>query len=171
MNSTFPDQRPGETVQFVFRRHIFALRRGFLALIILTIIGFVPYMIVPGNRDLILIGLGAVLLGLLVLFYHWIGWYFTVYIVTDQRIRQNRQKGLFDRATVDIGLDKIQNSVVNVRGLFGSLFGYGSIALYTQAGDLVVTMVSRAEQIYGKLQLVIDAAQIGAGEKNETTVE
>jgi hypothetical protein len=91
--------------------------------------------------------------------------------VTNERIRQNRQKGLFNRSVVDIGLDKIQSSVVNVRGLFGNIFGYGTIILHTYVGDMTITMVSRAERIYDKLQSVIDQAAVKDEENHETKVE
>jgi hypothetical protein len=152
MKSQFSGQRDGEEVQLVFRKHIITMWRGVFGLLFFGIVGFVPLVIVPDNSSLVFVGVGGVVLGSLVLFYHWIGWYFTVYIVTNQRVRQNVQKGLFKKSVVDVGIDKIQSAFVEVNGVVGSLIGFGTIILHTQVGDLVINKVSQAEKVYAKLQ-------------------
>jgi uncharacterized membrane protein YdbT with pleckstrin-like domain len=167
MKQQFPGQRADEEVVFVFRRHAIVLCRGVLSLIVLSLLGFVPYMIVPSNPNLIFVGLGGVVLGLIVLFYHWIGWHFTIYIVTNQRIRQNAQKGLFSKSVVDVGLDKIQSAFVKVDGIMSSLMKYGTIILHTQVGDMVIKRVSHAEAVYAKLQEEIGKVEY-RGENDES---
>jgi hypothetical protein len=152
MRSQFSGQREGEEVVFVFRKHIITMWRGFFGLVFFGLAGFVPLMIVPDNSSLIFVGVGGVVLGLLVFFYHWISWYFTVYILTNQRIRQNSQKGLFKKSVVDIGIDKVQSAFVEIEGMISSLIGFGTIILHTQVGDLVINKVSQAERVYAKLQ-------------------
>jgi uncharacterized membrane protein YdbT with pleckstrin-like domain len=152
MKSQFSGQREGEQVAFVFRKHVVAMWRGLFGLVVFGVVGFVPWMIVPANGNLVYVGVAGVVLGVMVFFYHWIGWYFTVYIVTNQRIRQNIQKGLFNKSVVDIGIDKIQSAFVKVKGVMGSLLGIGTVILHTQVGDLVINKVSRAEAVYAKLQ-------------------
>lgn len=144
---------------FVFRKHIITMWRGFFGLVVFALGGFVPLMIVPDNSSLVFVGVGGVVLGLLVFFYHWIGWYFTVYILTNQRIRQNVQKGLFKKSVVDVGIDKVQSAFVEINGLLSSMIGYGTIILHTQVGDLVINKVSQAEAVYAKLQDEIGRAE------------
>jgi len=156
MKQDFPGQRESEELLFIFRRHGIVMAKGVLALIVLTAMAFVPLVIVPSNTNLIYIGLGGLVLGLLVFFYHWIGWHFSFYLVTNERIRQNRQRGLFNRSIIELNLDKIENVAVNTSGPLGSLFGYGIIIIRTQAGDMVIDKVSRAEEIYDKLQIAIN---------------
>ena len=152
MKQEFPGQREGEELLFVFRRHILAMRKGVLATIVLVIAGFVPFMISPGNHDLLWIAFGGIVLAIIIFIYHWVGWYFTVYIVTNQRVRQDRQKGLFNSSVVEIALDKIQNIAVEKRGLMGNIFNYGTLVLQTSVGDLVVTMVPKAMEVRERLQ-------------------
>ena len=152
MNSQFSGQREGEEVAFVFKKHIITMWRGFFGLIFFGLLGFIPLLIVHDNEKLIFVGIGGLVLGLIVFFYHWIGWYFTVYIVTNQRIRQSIQKGMFNKSIVDLGLNKIQSAFVEVKGVMGNLMGFGTVILHTQVGDLVVNKVSRAEEVYAKLQ-------------------
>lgn len=152
MKEQFSGQRDDEDVVLVFRRHPIVMTKGVLALILLSIIGFVPYIIVPDNQHLLFVAAGGVFLGLLVFFYHWIGWYFSVYIVTNQRIRQSIQKGLFNKSVVDLGLNKIQSAFVEVKGLLSNVFKYGTIILHTQVGDMRISKVASAEAVYGKIQ-------------------
>ena len=79
-------------------------------------------------------------------------WYFSVYVVTNERMRQIRQKGMFKKSVVDLGLDKIQSISYEVPGFLGGIFGYGTLLVQTIAGDLVVSNVSKPEKVYNKLQ-------------------
>jgi hypothetical protein len=154
----FVGQHPDETLLFVFRRHIIAMRKGFYGLLIPFALSCIPFMIWQSNVNLLWITVGGFGLGLLILFYHWIGWYFTIFIVTDQRIRQSTQKGLFGKSVIDLPLAKIQNISYNIPGFTGELLGYGTIVLQTFVGDLVINKVSHAEKVYNKLQDAIYAA-------------
>jgi len=152
MEKQFSGQRNDEQVVFVFRRHPIVLTKGIIALIMVSLISFVPYAIVPSNQHLIFVGVAGAAIGCCVFFYHWIGWYFSVYIVTNQRIRQSVQKGLFRKSVVDLGLDKILSAYVDVRGFMGSLLKYGTVILHTQVGDMRIQKVGSAEEVYGKIQ-------------------
>ena len=163
MKQEFPGQREGEKLKFVFRRHIMAMRKGFLATIVLVLAGFVPFAISPGNMNLLWIAFGGIVLAIIIFLYHWVGWYFTVYIVTNQRIRQDRQKGLFNTSVVEIAWDKVQNISVEKRGLMGNIFNYGTIVLQTSIGDLVVTMVPKAMEVREKLQREINRYKVNDG--------
>jgi len=79
-------------------------------------------------------------------------WHFSVYIVTNQRIRQVSQRGLFKRTVVDLGLDKIQSVSYNVPGLMGGVMGYGTLLIQTQVGDMTISMVSQPEKTYNRIQ-------------------
>lgn len=96
--------------------------------------------------------LGFVFLGFLGAIYAYILWYFSIYIVTDQRLRQISQKGLFKKSVVDLSLDKIQSISYGVPGLFAGLFDYGTILIQTGVGDLTISKVSHPEDIHNKLQ-------------------
>ena len=152
MKQEFAGQREDEKLLFHFRRHVLTMRKGFLATIVLILAGFVPYMFSSGNTNLLWIAFGCIILAIIIFLYHWVGWYFTVYIVTNQRIRQDRQKGLFNTSVVEIALGKIENIIVEKRGLMGNLFNYGTLVLQTSVGDLVVMMVPHPMEIREKLQ-------------------
>lgn len=148
----FEGQRDDEKLLFVFRRHIVAMRKGFYLLLIPLAITSVPPLIWQNNLILFLLPVGGLLIGLILFFYHFILWYFTIYIVTDQRIRQVTQRGLFGKDVIDLGLSKIQNISYNIPGFTGEILKFGTIVIQTFVGDLVIHQVEHPVIIYNKLQ-------------------
>ena len=152
LKPTFNGQREGEEVLFIFRRHIIAMRKGFYLLLIPFVISSIPVFIWQDDIRMLfspLIGLG---LGFLLFFYHFILWYFTLYIVTDQRIRQVTQRSFFGKDVVELRLSKVQNISYNIPGLAGEIFHFGTIVIQTFVGDLIVHNVEHPDDIYNKLQ-------------------
>jgi uncharacterized membrane protein YdbT with pleckstrin-like domain len=157
----FEGQRPDEKVLFVFRRHIIAMRKGFWLLLIPLVITAIPPLIWQSNLELFLLPVGGLALGIILFLYHYIMWYFTIYLVTNQRIRQVTQKGIFGKDVVELRLSKIQNISYNIPGFTGEILGFGTIVIQTFVGDLVIRNVEHPEKIYNKLQnAVADAVEI-----------
>lgn len=163
----FEGQRPDEEVLFVFRRHIIAMRKGFYLLLIPLVITATPPLIWQANLELFLLPLGGFILGLILFFYHFIMWYFTIYLVTNQRIRQVTQKGFFGKDVVELRLSKIQNISYNIPGFSGEVFGFGTIVIQTFVGDLVIRYVEHPEKTYNKLQNAVSTAIESQGEHEE----
>lgn len=154
-NLVFDGQREGEKVQFVFRRHLLTVKKGFLFLVIMLIVGLLPLFIWRDNPQIFWFFVGMMTIGTVGFLYSYMLWYFSVYIVTDQRIRQISQKGFFKKTVVDLGLDKIQSISYGVPGLIAGIFGYGTILIQTGVGDLVISEVANPSKIYDKLQNVM----------------
>lgn len=164
----FDGQREGEELLFIFRRHMIAMRKGFWLLLIPLALSSLPVFIMPTNLEVYWIPLGGLVLGLLLFLYHYLMWYYTVYIVTDQRLRQVTQKGFFGKDVVELGLSKIQSISYNIPGFGGEVLGFGTIVIQTYVGDLVINKVEHPEEIYNKLQDAVSAAE-GVKESNEKT--
>jgi len=163
----FEGQRPDEEVLFVFRRHIIAMRKGFYLLLIPLVITAIPPLIWQANLELFLLPVGGLALGLILFFYHFIMWYFTIYLVTNQRIRQVTQRGFFGKDVVELRLSKIQNISYNIPGFSGEVFGFGTIVIQTFVGDLVIRYVEHPEKTYNKLQNAVSTAIESQGEHEE----
>ena len=148
----FEGQHEGEELLFVFRRHIIAMRKGFYMLLIPFALSSVPPLIWQDKLELFLFPIGGLLLGLVLFSYYFLMWYFTVYVVTNERIRQVTQRGLFGKDVVELRLAKIQNISYNIPGFFGEIFKFGTIVIQTFVGDLVIHKVERPSEIYNKLQ-------------------
>lgn len=164
----FEGQRPGEEVLFIFRRHIIAMRKGFYLLAIPVVITAIPPLIWQNNLELFLLPVGGLILGLILFFYHFMMWYFTIYLVTNQRIRQVTQKGIFGKDVVELRLSKIQNISYNIPGFTGEMLGFGTIVIQTFVGDLVIRYVEHPEKTYNKLQDAVATAIELQGDNEES---
>lgn len=166
----FEGQREDETLLFVFRRHMIAMRKGFYMLLIPFAISAVPPLIWQTNLALFLLPIAGLIIGLVLFSYHFIMWYFTIYVVTDQRIRQITQRGFFGKDVVELRLSKIQNISYNIPGFSGEMLKYGTIIIQTFVGDLIINKVEHPDEIYNKLQDAVSMATAGQqGEYEEAS--
>ncbi|MDB5165142.1 MAG: hypothetical protein JWM00_32 [Candidatus Saccharibacteria bacterium] len=154
----FDGQREGEELLFVFRRHIIAMRKGFYLLLIPFTLSAIPPLIWQNNLELFILPIVGLVVGLLLFSYHFMMWYFTIYIVTSQRIRQVTQKGFFGKNVVELKLSKIQNISYNIPGFSGEIFKFGTIVIQTYVGDLVIHNAEHPDKIYNKLQNAVEAS-------------
>jgi len=166
----FDGQRNDEKLLFIFRRHIIAMRKGFYLLLIPLVITAIPPLIWQTNLELFWLPIGGLALGLILFFYHFILWYFTMYIVTDQRIRQVTQKGFFGKDVIELHLSKIQNISYNIPGFTGEVFQFGTIVIQTFVGDLVINQVEHPNKIFNKLQNAVTNAVKNQGDHEEAII-
>lgn len=165
----FEGQREGEELLFVFRRHIIAMRKGFYLFLFPFAIAALPVFVWPSELWVYWFPLGGFILGAILFSYHFLMWYYTVYIVTNQRLRQVTQRGFFGKDVVELGLSKIQSISYNVPGLSGEMFGFGTIVIQTFVGDLIINKVEHPEKIYNKLQDAVAVVENAQG-TNEKTI-
>ena len=166
-NKYFEDQFDDEEVLFVFRKHPIVMRRGLIFGLLAVLLGTVPSLFNP-QYSTYFIGLaGGLVVGGLLFLPSWIGWHFSVFIVTDQRLIQITQKGLFHRSVIDMGLNQIQMVNYQVSGLQETLLGFGTIMMQTFVGDLVIHEIHHPAAIQKKLLEILRdrgyAASAGPG--------
>jgi uncharacterized membrane protein YdbT with pleckstrin-like domain len=155
----FEGQREDEELLFIFRRHIIAMRKGFYLLLIPFTVSALPVFLWPTVLEVYWSPLVGFIIGLVLFFYHFLMWYYTIYIVTNQRLRQVTQKGFFGKDVVELGLSKVQSISYNVPGFSGEIFGFGTIVIQTIVGDLIINKVEHPEKIYNKLQNAVAAVE------------
>ena len=139
----FHSQKSYEKVELFLRRHwlvLFSIYFGFGILILLGLSGF--YL---ANKFLILKETGLNLAMFFLSFYFLFIWYFLfkaltdfyldTWIVTDHRILEIHQLGLFKRDISELRLSKIQDVTVRIKGLLPTFFNYGQVTVQT-AGEI-----------------------------------
>jgi len=149
----FADQMDDEDVLLVFRKHPIVMRKGLVFGAFCPLLGVIPAALKPE------LGLGwffgglalGMLAWVLVLLPSWIAWYYSVYIVTTQRLIQITQKGLFHKSVVDVGINQIQMVNYEIAGLQETMLGFGTIMMQTYLGDLVIHNVHHPAKIQKKL--------------------
>lgn len=151
----FEDQLEGEETLFVFRKHPIVMRKGLILGLLALVLGVIPSLIRP-EYSYLYGGLAAgALLGLIIFTPSWISWYFSVYIITDQRLLQIKQKGFWTRSVVDMNLSQIQMVNYEVSGMQETMLGFGTIMMQTFVGDLVIHDVHHPEKTQKKILSIL----------------
>lgn len=158
----FADQFDDEEVLFVFRKHPIIMRKGLIVSMLAILAGMIPALIKP-EMSYLYGGLAAgLVLAILLFIPYWIVWFFSIFIITDQRLIQITQKGFFNKSVVDLGLSKIQSTNYEVKGLEATLLGFGTIMIQTYMGDLIIHEVHRPAEIIRKISEVLRSQGIEA---------
>jgi hypothetical protein len=174
----FDDQLDDEELLLVFRKHPIVMRKGIVVSMLALLLGTVPSLIKPEYIYLFGGLAGGFILGVLIFLPFWISWFYSVFIVTDQRLIQITQKGFWTRSVVDIGLHQIQMVNYEVAGLQETLLGFGTIMMQTFVGDLVIHDLHHPAKIQKELLgilreqgIVVNnmAANMSKGEDEEET--
>lgn len=151
----FADQFDDEEVLFVFRKHPVVMRKGLIIGMLAILVGTLPVFFEP-TYAVYFTGLAVgTVAGALLFLPSWISWYFSVFIVTDKRLIQITQRGLFNRSVIDMGLNQIQMVNYQIAGLQETLLGYGTIMMQTLVGDLLIHDIHHPAKIQKKLLEVL----------------
>lgn len=142
----FDDQFDDEAVKYVFRRHPIVMRKGLVFGSLGLLVGPLYTLILtytntdnpPTMTFFYLSFLVSLLLSAILFFPSWMSWYFSLFIITDQRFIQITQHGFFHRNVSDLNLNLIQSINYDIAGLEQTLLGYGTITMQTYVGDLAM---------------------------------
>jgi hypothetical protein len=109
----------------------------------------------PSMLAFFLAVIGSIVFGSLLILPWWIGWYFSLFIMTSQRFVQITQKGLFHTSFADIALPQIQQVNYEISGLQETLLGFGTIMMQTYIGELVIHDVPHPAKIQRKIVQIL----------------
>lgn len=162
----FDDQFDDEEVLFVFRKHPIVMRKGLifglgawllgpLYTLLLTVIYKNNPAKYPSPKFFFVSLLISMGIGVILFIPSWINWYYSVFIITDQRLIQITQKGLFSRSVVDMSLTQIQMVNYQVAGIQETLLGFGTIMMQTYVGDLVIHDVHHPGRMQKKILQIL----------------
>lgn len=139
-----PNARPGEHVVLFLRRHWIDVLRVFVFTTFLLVIPlFIGGILVFVNAPILshavfgptlLSFLGAYLLIVLIVTITEItDYWLDVWIVTNERIINSEQHGLFNRVVSEVHLNQIQDITSEQRGLIGTFLTFGNVYAQTAA--------------------------------------
>ena len=162
----FPGQHDDEDVQFVFRQHPLVMRKALLLGMLGIVLAILPWDF-PQVYDSTLTQTVATwfmwsLLAVVafVWFHRWVGWFYSVYVVTTRRIIEIKQHGFFRRSVNEWQLNNISNVNYEIGGFQAVLFGFGDITAQTYMGDFHIPKVHHPAEIH---QQLLDAVRAGGG--------
>jgi uncharacterized membrane protein YdbT with pleckstrin-like domain len=163
----FDDQFEDEEVKYVFRQHPIVMRKGLVFGMLGPLVGILPAAINPNLGFGWFFGglAGGILLGMFIFFLPWVSWYFSLFIMTDQRFIQITQKGFFNRSVADVNLDLIQSINYEIKGLEQTILNFGTIKVQTYVGDMFLKDIHRPAKTSRKIVEVL--REVGVTAKTE----
>ena len=166
-------QKSYEKIEYMLRRHPITFVPQIFLLLILMIVPFVVYLLInnlyptlldPMTSDIIfpiaVLVASIYYLGVYLFFYfQFIEFYLDIWIVTNDRIVDIDQKGLFSNTVSELDLYRVQDVTVETNGLFPSIFKYGNVNVKTASQNLGIIFhnVSNPNEIREALIQLSDA--------------
>ena len=149
----FADQFDDEEVIYLFHKHPIVMRKGLILGLLGPLAGVLPAAINPGLGMGFFFGglVAGIILGALILFPSWVGWHFSVFIITNQRFIQIKQKGFFTRSVSDLGLSQIQSVNYEISGIQETLLKFGTIIIQTYVGEIVIHDIHNPAKVQKKI--------------------
>lgn len=141
MHRLFPSQAADEKIYIAVREHwvVLALRLAIWSIFLILLIAF--YALGPSSLPGLFEGTAALFmklvtevyvlflaLGLLIIF---VLYYLNLHIITDQRIVDIDQPGLFHHEVSELNIDKIEDVTSETSGVLGNIFDYGTVYVQT----------------------------------------
>ncbi|OIP59104.1 MAG: hypothetical protein COZ29_01680 [Candidatus Moranbacteria bacterium CG_4_10_14_3_um_filter_45_9] len=137
----FASQREGEEVIRVIHRHWFNILSRFLLILLFSflLIGslvvflllFPDIFSISGKKFFIFMENTFFIFVWLFGFLTWIDYYFDIWIITNQRIVNIEQKGLFDRHISELNFSRIQDVTTTVEGIIPTVLNFGDVSVQT----------------------------------------
>ena len=157
----FQGQHKDEEVVLISHQHPFVLLRPAIIAVVFLWIPFLAYILLPAGQPLFIIIFVCLLLALSQLLRGWHVWYNSLMLLTNERLVLVEQRRMFHREFVECTLVSIQQVSHTVDGMLATLFGYGTISVYT-AGSHEPFCIRNIPQPY-ELQQEIQRVSVGEG--------
>lgn len=175
-----PNQRKDEKVELFLRRHWFAVLTIVLAFLVLTIVpvsvGYVFLDEVKNILDHSLFGPVLVIMSSMYFLAVWLfafieftDYYLDVWIVSNERIINIEQQGLFHRTASELHLTAVQDVTSEVRGIIHTVFDYGDVHVQTagEKGRFVFKSIYQPEKVKEHVIRLVEEDKRRHGEHGE----
>lgn len=140
--SRFIHQKPYERIVYKVRRSLVTLLPALLGFVLLLLLPGAVYWLLttlfptlllnPLLRPILILFGSLYLLCINLFFYsYFIDFYLDLLVVTNDRLVDVEQRGLFARSISEVDLFQIQDITSEVHGVFASLFNYGVLKIQT----------------------------------------
>lgn len=142
-NFHFAGQKDNEEIILIVRRHWFDIFAQLFLVFFMAIILVAGHVFVPllfpfflaspmSDVFLFLESLFAMMIWI-VFFLIWVDYYFDVWFITDRRVVDVSQKGLFNRHVSELEHENIQDVTTEVVGVIPTFLNYGDVFVQTAA--------------------------------------
>src|SRR5680860_676618 len=145
----FPGQREDEEILMIFNKHWFTIAMPLVKGVAIILLSFIVPISFRFMGSIYSYGISAGIFYLWIMF--WVGyilyeyyhWYRDKFIISDHRVIDIDQKGMFTRRVSEIELEKIQNITYTVAGFFQTMFNFGTVTIQSAGNnDLNLKQIS-----------------------------
>lgn len=160
-------QKSNEDIKIIVRRHwavIIGLIMFALVMLVLPVVLYFilrPFVQLKGGIfSAFILGLGIYYMFVLTLLYiGWLDYYLDVAIITNERIVDIDQDGLFNRTISELHLSKVQDVSGNVKGITGTMMDFGDVTVQT-AGTHEEFVLDTIPHPYKLSKMIVNMHQI-----------
>jgi len=178
-----PNARPGEKVQIFLRRHWLTPLEIILHTVLLLGIPLIgiwyfnellsTWLAKPIAGPFIMLGLSLYFFATwLFAFMEYVDYYLDVWIVTNERIINIEQKGLFTRVASELHITAVEDTTSEVKGIVATFLDFGNVHIQT-AGErtrFIFKSVPHPEKVKEHVVALIEAAKKHQGQELATAV-
>jgi len=132
----------GEKILYVAHRHFLIFKFDSAKTIAFGLmLPALLYIIFP---NFLLFAIGWGILGLLRMGYHFIDWFYDVWILTNSGIIDIERNGMFDITSTRVDYHMIEGISYNIKGLIQTIFRYGEITIDKLGAQTAVVLKDAA---------------------------
>ena len=173
---SFEGQKEGEEILLLLRRHVFTIyiRIGFYIFLFLApiVIGlaFYSYLLNSGWFDVFFFFSTIWYLGLWIAVFHALTIYsLSTVLITNRRIIDSDQHGLFNRKVAELNSSRIQDVSTHINGVIQTFLHFGDVTVQTAASEkqFIFHQVPRPEHVKDIITQMAASAHTGV----KTTVK
>lgn len=124
----------------IIRKHWIILALPFLKALLIIVTAFLLSHWLLFYEWGVVIFFVWLLIGLVYWFYKWLVWYLDCFIVTNQRIIDIHQKGLFNRIVAEANLNNIQDVIYQIQGIIATFLNFGEVRIQLSGNSGVIVM-------------------------------
>lgn len=158
----------GERIDIKARKHWFILFRNSFGIFIVYLFPFIGWIFLTSNAGVSFPQVNSSLLVFLSstwtlfiwakFFSIWTDYYLDIWIVTDSRIVNIDQKGLFNREVSTLRMERIQDVTYEIRGIIATVFDFGDVHVQTagESEEFLIKGIARPEYVKRKILKHID---------------
>ncbi len=158
----------GEHIDIKSRKHWFLLFRNSVGILIVYLIPFIVWQFISSAQGVTLPPFNPALLTLMAstwtllvwakFFALWTDYYLDIWIVTDSRIVNIDQKGLFNREVSTLRIERIQDITVEINGIVATVLGFGDVHVQTagESEEFLIKGIANPEHVKRKILEHID---------------
>jgi hypothetical protein len=131
MSYRFQGQHSNEDVVLFSRQHPLILLRPFLASATIFLVPMLAFVVITSNAILSYLFILCLIAGLFMGWAAWHAWYNSILLLTTERVVFLSQRSMVNREFVECNLQAVLQVSHEVKGLFSTMFGFGTIAIRT----------------------------------------